>query len=120
MIMILEYPPIPLLRCEICRIQVPEGRLNNRHYASDKCKQGEESCLRRKTLQRCFEASRFSFQINAETLPPSELFLFLGRTISYNNSDWAAVYLNLHKARRPWTMLARVLERMGETVRVRV
>ena len=46
-----------------------------------------------------------------ETLP------YLGLTIAYNNSDWAAVYLNLHKAQRRWGMATRVLESTGSTVR---
>ena len=116
MIMILEYPPIPLPRCEICRSQVPEGRLNNRHYASDKCKQGEEMRLRRDTLQRCFKAGRVSFQINAKTLPTSEAFPYSGRTIAYNNSNWSEVYLNLRKSRRGWGMIERVLKSTGSTV----
>ena len=36
--------------------------------------------------------------------------------ISYNNSNWAAVYLNLRKSRRWWGMIVRVLERMVATV----
>ena len=60
-----------------------------------------------------------SFQINAKTLPPSEAFPYLGRMISYNNSDWAVVYLNLRKAWRWWGMIERILERTGATVRSR-
>ena len=83
----------------------------------EKCKQGEERRLRRETLQHCFKAIRVLFQINADTLPPSEAFPYLGRKIAYNKIDWAAVYLNLRKARRRWGMLLRVLERTGATVR---
>ena len=61
----------------------------------------------------------FSFQMNAETLPPSEAFLYLGRIIVYNNSDWVVVYQNLRKARMRWIMILRVLERTGATVRAR-
>ena len=57
-----------------------------------------------------------SFQINAETLPPSEAFPYLGRTIVYNNSDQATVYLNLRKAWRRWTMLVIVPESTIATV----
>ena len=64
----------PLTKCDSCRIQVPAGRLNNRHYELEKCNQGEERRLRRKTLQHCFGESRLSFQTNAETLPPLEDF----------------------------------------------
>ena len=57
------------------------------------------------------------FQINAENLTPLEAFPYLGRTIIYSNSDWEAVYLDLHKAWRRWGMIARVIEREGATVR---
>ena len=58
--------------------------------------------------------------INADTLPPSEVLLYLGQTITYNNSDWETVYLNLRKARRRWGMIARVLKRTGATMRDQV
>ena len=63
-------------------------------------KQGEERLLRRETVHRCFKTSRVSFEINTDTLPPSEVFPYLGHTITYNISNWAAVYLNLCKAWR--------------------
>ena len=92
------------------------GRLSKHHYMSDKCKQGKEIRLRNYTLQRCFEANRVLLQTNVETLPPSEVFPYLGRTITYNNSDWATVYQNFRKARRRWGMIARVLESTGTAV----
>ena len=94
-IRILEERPNPHPRCECCDIQVPTGRLNTRHYASEKFNQVEETLLGRETLQHCFEASRVSFQINAETLPPLEAFPYMGRAIAYYNSNWAVVHLNL-------------------------
>ena len=54
-----------------------------------------------------------------EALPPLEAFKFLGRTITYNNINWAAVYQNLQKYWRRWGMIARVLESTGITVRSR-
>ena len=57
------------------------------------------------------------FHINADTLPPSEAFPYLGRTITYNNRYWVTVYLDLRKARWRWGTIARVLESKGETVR---
>ena len=95
------------------------GRLNTRHYVSEKYKQGEERRIRRETLQRCFKAIRVSFQINEETLPLLEAFPYLGRTITYSNSDWSAVYLNLRKSWRRWGVVARVLESTGATGRAR-
>ena len=57
-----------------------------------------------------------SFQINAESLPPSEAIPYLGRIIAFNNSDWAAVYQNLQRARRWQVIIARVMEMTGATV----
>ena len=41
---------------------------------------------------------------------------YLGRTITYNNINWSALYHNLEKARRRWGMVLRVLEKTGEAV----
>ena len=76
-IRILEDHPNPLPRCERCGIQVTMVQINNRPYVLENYKQGEDRCIRRKTLQRCFEASRVLFHINEETLPPSEAFPYL-------------------------------------------
>ena len=108
-IRILEYHSNPLPIYEKYGSQVPVGRLNKRHYMPEKCKQGEDRCLRRDNLKRCFEAIRVLFHINAKTIPPSEALPYLGRTITYNKSDWSAVYLNMRKARKRWGMMARVL-----------
>ena len=116
-IRILEDHPNPLPRCERCGSQVTMLQINNRPYLLENYKQGEDRCIRRKTLQRCFEASRVLLHINKETLPPSEAFPYLGWKIAYNNSDWVAVYLNLRTSWRRWGMIVRVLERTGATVR---
>ena len=48
------------------------------------------------------------------------MFPYFGRKIAYNNSNWAAVYLNLCKAWRWWGVIERDLERTGSTIRSRV
>ena len=111
--------PEPPPRCKGCRIQVPAGRLNTRHYASENCKHGEERRRWHETLQRCFNVSRVSFHINAETLTPLESFPYLGPKIEYNNSNWVVVYPNMRKAGRWWIMIMRVLVKTGSTVRAR-
>ena len=58
-----------------------------------------------------------SFQINAEDLPPLEAFHYLRQKITYNNSNWPAVYQNLQKAQRWWCVIARLLKKTKETVR---
>ena len=92
------------------------GRLKTRHYAYENSKQGDEQWPRRKTLHLCFEASRESFQINAEPLPLSEAFSYLGMAIAFNNRDWPVAFQNLNKARRWWGMISRVFLKTGPTV----
>ena len=92
------------------------GRLNTLHYASEKCKRGEERRIIRNTLHHYFKEIQVLFQINAETLPPLEDFPYLGRTIAYNNRDWAAVYQNMKKSRMRWEMVSRLLESTGAMV----
>ena len=118
-IRILEEHLNPLPRCERCGSQVPSVSLNTHHYTSESFKHGEEYRCLHKTLQHCFEASRFSLQINAENLPPLEAFTFLGRKIAYNNRNWARVYQNPWKAQRQWGVIVRVIAHTGTTVRPR-
>ena len=50
-IRILQDNPNPLPRCESCRSQVPEGRLSNRHYMSNKCKKGRKGASGARTYR---------------------------------------------------------------------
>ena len=49
-----------------------------------------------------------------------EAFPYLGRMIAYNNSDSAAVYLNLRKTRKQWVIVAMAIESMGAMIWARV
>ena len=51
-----------------------------------------------------------------EPLEPTADFTYLGRTITYNNRDWEAVYHNTWKARRRWGMISKVLIKTEATV----
>ena len=55
--------------------------------------------------------------VNKELLEPASYFPYLGRTVTYKNSDWAALYKNLRKLQRQWGMLSKVVMNTGETVR---
>ena len=61
------------------------------------------------TLQHCFEASRVSIRVNADLLEPVDAFPYFGHTITYNNSDWSAMYHDLWKACRIWGIISKVL-----------
>jgi hypothetical protein len=44
---------------------------------------------------------------------------YLGRILSFNNSDWPTLYANLKKAQQKWGMLSRLLARDGASPRAR-
>ena len=55
--------------------------------------------------------------VNAETMDPTADFLYLDHTVSYNNSNWSALYHNIKKYRRWCGMVAKVLTKVGSSVR---
>ena len=48
-----------------------------------------------------------------------EVLVYPGRTVTYNNIDWVALYQNLQKARKCWAMVCKVVSVTGETVQAR-
>ena len=60
-----------------------------------------------------------SIQVNLGPLDTTDASPYLGRTINFKKSDWAALYLNLRKAQRRWGVMAKVLVKSGATVRAR-
>ena len=59
---------------------------------------------------------RVLFHINTAALPSLKDLPYLGRTITYNNSNWTLVYQNLDKARRQRRVIVRVLAKKGAMV----
>ena len=97
---ILKEHPTPLPKYNRCGIQVPPWRFRNQNYEPKKIQAKEESCIRRMALQHCFKAIWVSISVDAEPLEPVEVFLYLGRTVAYNNSNWDSLYQNIWKSRR--------------------
>ena len=69
-------------------------------------------------MQHCFEASPVPIIVNAEPLEPAPTFPYLGRTVTYSNSNWAALYKNLSKVRWRWGVVDKVVIKTGATVQV--
>ena len=61
-----------------------------------------------------------TINVNLHPLESTPTFSYLGCTIAYNNSDWAAVYNNLWKAQSHWVMVSGVLVKAGAMVQARV
>ena len=47
------------------------------------------------------------------------MFSYLGKTVTLNNNDWEALYINLKKTKRIWGVVAKVLVKMGEPIKAR-
>ena len=54
--------------------------------------------------------------MDSEPLEPVAEFPYLGRTVAYINSNWAALYQNLRKARRRWEMVRKLESKTGAVV----
>ena len=57
-----------------------------------------------------------SISVNSEPLEMDMAFPYLGHKVSYNNSNWAALYHNLWKARQWWGMVGKVGKKTGAAV----
>ena len=71
-------------------------------------------------MQRCFKENKVAIKVNIDPMEAATAFPYLGRTITYNNSDWADLYSNLHKYQRIWWMVAKVLGKTGALIKARV
>ena len=71
---------------------------------------------RNTTQQHRLDASLVSISVDSEPLEPVAEFPYLGRTVAYINSNWAALYQNLRKARRRWEMVRKLESKTGAVV----
>ena len=60
-----------------------------------------------------------NIKVNMNPLESVSTLPYLGRTISFNNSDWATLYQNIRNTKRRWGMMSGVLVKAGATVRAR-
>ena len=60
-----------------------------------------------------------TISVDAEPLKSATPFLYLVRTVTFNNNDWFTTYQNFQKARRWWGVVAKMSKMTGEKVRGR-
>ena len=61
-----------------------------------------------------------AIRFNLNTLDTINAFTYLGMMVTYNTSDWEALYRNLRKYKRRWEMAAKVLGKTGAPIKARV
>ena len=58
-----------------------------------------------------------AIRVNLEPLESTTAFPYLGRMVTFNNSDCSSLYINLRKAQRQWGVVAEVLGNTGVLVK---
>ena len=112
-VQILEDGGAPYPSCERCGMQLAPTASIVSHQNSQACAKGAERKHRRELELAAYRTDEVGFTLNGVPLTKVTQFLYLGRPLAYNNSDWPALYRNLKKARVKWGMLSRLLERNG-------
>jgi hypothetical protein len=106
----------PLPKCPKCGLQKSYKALNH-HIDSISCQRGAALQARRlgEKAKTLLKARSITISAGNKTLPKIPTFCYLGRVLAANNSDWPALYKNLHKARVQWGLLSRPLVQTGVT-----
>jgi hypothetical protein len=112
-IIIAEEGRLP--RCSRCGLFT---NITARHHSTKFCIAGH----RRQTLRAEALALRSSppasFTVNGSPLEAVPSFLYLGRWLSHDDSDWFVVIRNIQKAHTRWGMISRLLSRQGASPRI--
>ena len=69
-------------------------------------------------MQRFFELNKVTIKVNINPLDAATELPYLGKTITYHNSDWVELYRNLGKSQRRWGMVEKVLGKTGSPIKV--
>ena len=70
-------------------------------------------------MHRCFEANQVAIKVDLNPIKATTAILYLWRTIAYNNSDWADLYINLQKYHSRWGVVEKVLAKTGSPIKAR-
>ena len=71
-------------------------------------------------MKQCFEANQVEIRVNLNTLEATTVFPYLGRKVTFNNSDWAELYRKMRKSQRRWGMVEKVLGNTGAPIKSQV
>jgi hypothetical protein len=117
-IIIVEEGPRPLPRCARCDMFVPPFALRGSHPNSRRCAAGALRKQKRELEVTNLRARNQRFQVLGANIDSVDVFRYLGRPMSADDSDWPAVQYNITKARARWAQVSRVLVRDGATPKI--
>ena len=59
-----------------------------------------------------------AIKVNINPLEAATALPYLGRKIMYNNSEWAALYRNMHKSQRRWWVVEKFIGKTIATIKL--
>ena len=118
-LLILQERPMLYPHRDRCVQQVALWLPNNRHFNTAVLLAGREQLWRWETLQQCFAAHQVVLNVNMNPFESTAAFSYLGRTVAYNNTDWASSYANFRKAQKRWGVVAKFLIQTGAHAKAR-
>lgn len=109
-IILLQEGELP--RCPYCRMFLPN--VGPKHFASKTCRNQAARVIERERLARqAVEATNLVFKVGDVPIETISEFKYLGRPLSADDSDDAAVSLNISRASKAWFGMYRILSRDG-------
>ena len=97
-------------KCDKCCMQVncKDERAWGRHWKTSTCEKGNDRRLQREAWRKSARAADVKFYAYGKELERVDIFKYLGKLTSYDDSDNQAIRNNLRKARRTWARLSHV------------
>ena len=117
-VVILEEGNLPHTRCPRCDMLVPGRTLNGRNLVTAQCDRGADRKRSRLAEEEFKESTKRGFQVYVEPFDNVTVFRYLGLVMTVGDNDWPAVVGNIHKTKKSWGQLSRILIREGADSKV--
>jgi hypothetical protein len=104
----------PLLRCTACGLF--QRDVGWKHQQSEDCKRWTKSLNgRKRSAENAAKVQKTTFTVNNAPIENVTSFKYLGRILTQNDNDTAAIEGNLLKARNRWARVRKILAQSGAT-----
>ena len=92
--------------------------MNRRHPATAQCDMGAERKRRRLAEEEFTESTERAFDTYGDPLENVTAFRYLGRAMKAGYDDWPTEEGNIHRERKSWGRLLRILSREGADLKL--
>ena len=105
-------------RCNLCDMFVSPTSLAGRHQVTKRCQTGALRKQKRILEMEAVAHRATTFIVSGTPLESVDSFKYLGRPLTADGSDGLAVLHNIHRARRRWAHVSKVLCRQGADTKI--